>query len=391
MQETPAARVRSIDALRGFDMFWIIGGQELVLGIVALLAPSLLAVLQRQASHAQWEGFTAEDAIMPLFLFIVGAAMPFSFGRRMDAGQSKAAIYGKVIRRVLVLWVLGMVAQGNLLALDISKLHVFSNTLQAIALGYLVAAILLMHVPRWGQVLAALLLMGGYWVLMKVVSFDGQPAGTMQPEANLARYIDHMLLGRFGDGTTYGWILPSMNYAANVLLGVFAGHLLRSVHTPARKLAGLVLLGLGCLAAGWIVAGGPVALLNRHDAVPQWAAGLCDAIWRARFPMNKHLVTTSMVLWAGGWCYLMMALFYLVIDVWGFSAWALPFTVIGANAIVAYMLAHPFCLKLATDGYVDGLAKLAKPHGALVQTAAAFAALWLILFMMYRRKVFVRV
>jgi predicted acyltransferase len=183
-----------------------------------------------------------------------------------------------------------------------------------------------------------------------------------------------------------------MTYAATVLLGVFAGQVLRGGHKPLRKIVWLVLLGLGCLAAGWIVAGGPVALLNSSGwALPPWLGSLCDALWRIRFPMNKHLVSSSMVLWAGGWCYLLMAAFYLVIDVWQFSAWAFPFTVIGMNAIAAYMIVHPYYLRLTSDAYVAGLADLAGTYGGLVRTAAAFALLWLILFVMYRRKIFLRV
>ena len=182
-ETAPASgRVRSIDALRGFDMFCIVGGQDLVLLLTALFAKPLHAVLNAQLSHAEWEGFTGEDLIMPLFLFIVGAAMPFSFARWLETGQSKVRPYLRIIRRVLVLWVLGMVAQGNLLAFDLSKLQVFSNTLQAIAVGYLVAAIVLMHLPLLGQALVTLSLLGGYWALMIFVPFDGKQAGILEPD-----------------------------------------------------------------------------------------------------------------------------------------------------------------------------------------------------------------
>lgn len=174
--------------------------------------------IEAQLRHAKWEGFTAWDLIMPLFLFVVGAAMPFSFGRRIEAGQRKSTIYLRVLRRVILLWVLGMIAQGNLLEFDLNKLQIYTNTLQCIAVGYLVAAVLLIHTPRWVQAWVTAGLLLGYWALMKLVPFDGRPAGTMEPGVSLAHTIDVAILGRFVySDRSYGWILPSMNYIANVL------------------------------------------------------------------------------------------------------------------------------------------------------------------------------
>lgn len=306
-------RVVSLDALRGFDMFWIIGGQQLALTAAALLWNPLPNWLDYHLEHVEWVGFSAWDLIMPLFLFVVGAAMPFSFSRRMGEGQTKARMYGKIVRRCLVLFVLGMAVQGHLLDFQLSTLHIYCNTLQAIAAGYLVAGLLLLNVGVAAQVAAAAALMIGYWLLMMYVPFGGHPAGTLEPHANLALAIDEALLGRFRDGTTYTWILSSMTFAATVLLGVFAGHILRSSRTHVLKLVGLTMLGVVCLAGGWA-----------------WAHEL-------GFPIIKHLWTSSMVLWAGGWSYLLLAAFYLLIDVIGRRRWAFPFVVIGMNAITIYV------------------------------------------------------
>ncbi len=392
-EHPPGERLLSIDALRGFDMFWIIGGHWLVHALLKLTAGGVPPSIEAQMRHASWEGFTAWDLIMPLFLFVVGAVMPFSFGRRIEAGERKSRTYRRVVRRVLLLWVLGMIAQGNLLEFDLSKLKIYTNTLQCIAVGYLVAAVLLIHARRWIQALVTAGFLLGYWALMKLVPFDGHPAGTMEPGVSLAHTIDVAVLGQFVySDRGYAWILPSMNYAATVLLGVFAGHLLRDPGSPWRKILGLVARGLVFLALGWIIAGGPASVWDAQGLTePAWAASLCDWLWQIRFPMNKHLVTSSMVLWAAGWSYLLLALFYLVLDIWRLRAWAFPFIVIGSNAIVAYMLTHPHYLSKTVDAYIAGLTRLAGAYGYLIPPIAQLAAVWLILYFLYRHKVFVRV
>jgi predicted acyltransferase len=220
-------RVMSIDALRGFDMFWITGGQGLLLSVVGLFGTSAPEWLTSQLKHCTWEGFTAWDLIMPLFMFIVGASMPFSFGKRVEQGDSVAAIYRKIISRTLILFVLGMVAQGNLLNFKLETLHIYCNTLQAIAAGYLVASLVMLHLPVVLQVCTTAGLLVGFWLLMTRVPFGDQPAGTIAEKANLALYIDELILRGFRDGSTYAWILSSMTFAATVLLGAHRRHCYR--------------------------------------------------------------------------------------------------------------------------------------------------------------------
>src|SRR6478672_6357712 len=164
IKNVPTARVLSLDALRGFDMFWIIGGDKLALAILAMIPQAeapWVAQAKHQLEHSRWEGFTAWDLIMPLFLFVVGAAMPFSFARRAELGHSRGQMLLKLLRRSIILFILGMAVQGHLLDFDLATLHPFSNTLQAIAIGYLIAGILMLTIPVWGQVVAAVVLMIG--------------------------------------------------------------------------------------------------------------------------------------------------------------------------------------------------------------------------------------
>lgn len=397
-----AVRIASIDALRGFDMFWIVGGKEVVVALIhvigAIVPASLIAAVapyfpgaewfRYQASHVRWEGFSAWDMIMPLFLFIVGASMPFSFAKRNKEGQSTAMFYRKIFRRVAILWVLGMIAQGNLLQFDLSRLHPYSNTLQTIAIGYLVAAVALIHFPIGLQVALCAALLVGYWLLMILVPIPGHGAGILEEKVNLAMYLDETILRHYRDGTTYTWILSSMAFAGTVLLGVFSGHLLRTNWSQWTKFTLLVVIGGLLLALGWLWSGG-------FDGI----AGV-TLVGKWRFPIIKHLFTSSMVLWACGWSYLLLAFFYLVIDVLGFRRWSFFFIVIGANAIFAYMVAETISggvVKIA-EQLVGGLARylgsLSGPGPALAEAlipVTAFAILWLVLLYMYRKGTLIRV
>ncbi|MDD5305665.1 MAG: DUF5009 domain-containing protein, partial [Elusimicrobia bacterium] len=310
-KQSSAERILSVDALRGFDMFWIVGGVGVVHSLIEVFWNPLPPWLEYQFHHVDWQGFSAWDLIMPLFLFVVGVSMPFSFAKRLEQGENKRLIYRHVVRRVIILWVLGMIAQGNLLQYDFSKLHFYSNTLQSIASGYLVGSIALIELGRRGRIVLTGVLLLGYWALMALVPVPGHGSGVLEPQANLALYIDQTLMGRFRADNTYSWILSSMTFAATVLLGIMGGELLRSKLPPYRKVA-------------WLTAAG--------------AAGLgLGQVWGVEFPIIKHLWTSSMVLYAAGWSFLMLALFYLVIDVWGFRKWTLFFIVIGMNAIAVYM------------------------------------------------------
>ncbi len=187
-------------------------------------------------SHPSWIGFSAWDMIMPLFLFVVGVAMPFSFGKRLAQGQSKRHLYRKIILRTVILFFLGIVAQGNLLEFKLDTLHLSCNTLQAIAVGYLFRVDHVARNCRWSlQIMVTSGLLAGFWALMTYVPFPGGAAGTLEPFNNLALYVDKTVLGRFDDGNSYTWILSGMGFTATVMLGVFAGQVLRGKWSPWSK------------------------------------------------------------------------------------------------------------------------------------------------------------
>jgi predicted acyltransferase len=367
--ERPAGatqRLASLDALRGFDMFWITGGQGILLGLGRGLNNEWFnRHIGPQLEHVSWQGFTAWDLIMPLFLFVVGTAMPFSFARRLERGQTKARLYRHVLVRVAILWILGMIAQGRLLDYDLARLRLYSNTLQAIAAGYLIASLLLLNLSlRWQiAVTGALLLL--YWALLALAPVPGYGPGQLTEQGNFAMYIDKLILGPFQDGTTYTWILSSMTFAATVMLGAFAGRLLRSELDKVRKVLFLLAGGIACIYLGWA--------------------------WGLLLPIIKHIWTSSMVLFAGGWSLVLLALFYLVIDVLRLRFLAGFFIVIGMNAIAAYMVTHAVDFAGIADFFLQGLAKWTGPWHHVLRAAGGFAILWLILFYMYRKRTFIKI
>ncbi len=366
MESTPAKplpeRIMSIDVLRGFDMFWIANGKSLFVALVLIVCGGTVpGWLDYHLEHPEWNGFSAWDMIMPLFLFIVGASMPFAFQRRKESGKGGARLYLKILRRVAILWVLGMIAQGHLLTFDISKLHFYSNTLQSIASGYLVASLVLLHLPLAGQIAVTAFLLLFYGLLMMFVPVPGHGAWLLTPDANLAMWVDKAVLGRFRDGTHYTWVLSSLGFSATVLLGVHAGQILLSPRTQMRKLYWLIGLGLACLAAG--------------------------RVWGIWLPIIKHIWTSSMALWAAGWSFLLLAAFYAVVDMMGFRKWAFFFMIIGMNSIVAYMVPELINLNMFA-GFLG-----AKTTGVLelALDMLSFVILWLVLYFMYRKRLFVRI
>jgi len=361
-----SSRVESLDALRGFDMFWIIGGSEIFQGLARGTGNSFLNSLLPQLEHVDWAGFHFLDIIMPLFLFIVGAAMPFSFRKRRALGDGNRQLYAHVVKRVAILFILGMMTQGNLFQYSWSQLHIFIGTLPAIGAGYLVASLLMLNLNlRWQMVSTAGLLLL-YWAVMMLVPVPGQAAGNLSPTGNLGFWLDHRIMqGFLPADRTYTQLLNIMTFGSTVMLGVFAGYVLQSNLSQQRKVGFLAGLGVGLLALG--------------------------LLWSIWFPIIKHIWSSSFVLFAGGLSCLLLAAFYLVIDVLGFRKWAFGLKVIGMNAIAVYMATHLYDFRNIGNIFVGGLAGWTGEWYFCVQACAGFAVVWLILYWMYRQKTFLKI
>ncbi|MCE5266325.1 MAG: DUF5009 domain-containing protein [Planctomycetaceae bacterium] len=356
-------RVVSLDVLRGFTMLWIVGGAELLLNAVKCFYPDPVVVdaLGRHLDHPQWEGFVAWDFIMPLFLFVVGAALPWAMAKRMGPGQSLLATYWRILRRVVVLWVLGMLVQQVRYQPEVMELY--SNTLQAIAIGYLVTSVALLHLPLSGQIALFASLVLGYGGLLMFAPFPGYPGGTLRVDANFPLWIDQLVLDVSRRDRGFTWVVTSLGFSATVLLGALAGQLLRTRLSASRKLLALATTGVALAVSGWV--------------------------WSYWLPLNRHVWTSSMILWTGGLSFLVLAASYAVLDVAGVRRWAYPFVVVGANALLAYSLdplidpwTRPLMRSVAPDWSTPGIRLAA----AIIEVGA----LWVICWVLYRRRIFLR-
>lgn len=363
-------RLVSIDALRGFDMFWIIGGDALARAIAAWSKSRGGDVVRQQLDHVPWEGFRFYDLIFPLFLFLVGVVLPFSLGKLQ--GQGRWAEYQRIARRTALLFALGLLCNG-VQKFEWENLRV-TGVLQRIAICYAVAAVISLRASTRGLVVAVVAILLGYWGLMANVAAPGHSPGDYSIGGNLGGWVDrHYLPGKimpayYGHGDNEG-LLSTIPAVATTLIGVLAGRWLRSDRPPWTKVAGL--------AAG--------ALL-----------GIVGEAWGTRFPIIKNLWTSSFVLVAAGWSLLLLAVFYAVIDVLKFRRWAFVFVVIGVNAITIYMVPRFLDFAYLCRFFLAGVYRLAEEYGSadlklVVMAAAVLGAKWLFLLYLYRNRMFLRV
>jgi predicted acyltransferase len=361
--KSTTSRLKSLDALRGFDMFWIIGGGEVVKGFAKALDTPVLNTFLPQLEHVRWQGLHSWDLIWPLFMFIVGAAIPFSIERRRAAGAASRSLFLHALWRSLILFSIGTITQGNLLAWDLSVFRPCYSVLHGIAAGYLIAVIVVLTVRPRGRVivLAGFLLV--YWALLVLIPVPGVGRGVLTPTGNLATIVDQAVLGRlhYGENT---WFLSYLGFASSVLLGVFAGELLASARPDKTKILLLVFAGIACIAQGML--------------------------WSIEFPIIKLLWTSSFVLVSGGISFLVLALFYWIVDVLGHDRWAFFFIVIGMNSLAVYVATMLFDFRLIADIFVGKLLPRIGRWDTLTEAALTLAVIWSLLFWMYRKRSFIR-
>jgi predicted acyltransferase len=357
-------RLVCVDALRGFDMLWIIGGAEVLVSLCNASGIGFLSNMDVNFDHT-WGQFHFYDLIQPLFLFIVGVVMPVSFRKRLARGETKRNIYIHVIKRVIALYILGLISSGRLLSFDLSQIHLITNVLHVIAFGYLVSSVMILELKIKWQIGISAAMLFLYWAIMAIIPVPGYGAGIYSRDVNLALYVDNAVLGHFQEGEGWTYIITSINFIPSIMLGVFAGNILQSDRMAMKKVGLLALIGICCIVAG--------------------------KIWGIWFPIIHHLTTSSLVLFGAGLSFVLLALFYLVIDVWGYKKWAFFFKVIGMNAIAVYVATHLFDFTKIGNVFVGGLLKHLGPWADFFEASAALAVVWLILYYMYRNKTFIKV
>jgi predicted acyltransferase len=360
-------RIASIDVLRGFDMFWITGGEGLIHALLHIFPDSpVIQGLDKQFHHVPWEGFVFYDLIFPLFIFIVGVVLPFSLTKRLESGANRWQLYEHIAKRLIILFMLGLLYNG-LLDFNFHTLRL-AGVLQRIGLAYFFAAIIVMNFKTRGQAIATGSLLVAYFLILKFVPVPGVGAGVLTPTGNLGAYLDQTFLPHPYCCYTYGdneGILSTIGAICTCMMGVLAGHWLRSERTPNRKFIGLVIAGVASLAVA-----------------------LAWGIW---LPIIKNLWTSSYVLFAAGWSLLLLALFYWIIDIRGWKKWAFFFTVIGMNPITIYILDRFFDFGIIVAIFVHGFIDYLGPYKPLVLELGTIAVTWSLLYYLYRQKFFLRV
>ena len=270
--------------------------------------------------HADWNGLTLADIFFPFFLFIVGSAIPYSLGSKLEHNESKKKLVPKIVRRTIILFALGIFING-FPYFNLSTLRIM-GVLQRIALCYLAASAIYLTLNQKKRIAITILLMVLYWVLMTVVPVPGYGPGVLDKNGNLAAYIDRLLLpGHLYAGT---WdpegFLSTIPALATTMLGLLTAEHLRSNRSPKEKSKALFLFGVLLMAVG--------------------------ALWNLSFPINKNLWTSSFVAFTGGMAIIIFDLCYYIIDFKKHTQWAKPFIIFGLNSIAAYVLTEIMNLTL---------------------------------------------
>jgi predicted acyltransferase len=370
-------RVVSIDALRGFNIFWILGADGAIWALDRMLRDKGRAVsaagsfLGTQMSHVAWEGFRFYDFIFPLFIFVTGVSIVLALPR-LVAREGKALAHLHVLRRALFLYILGLIFYGGV-SQHWSDIR-FVGVLQRIAICYLFASLLFLNLNRRGLVVALVALLGGYWALMTFVPVPGIGAGSFGPDSNLANWIDvHYLPGRLWDKSRDPeGLLSTLPAIATCLLGVMAGLLLKDERLTSTQ------------KSLWLIGAGTVMVLAGY-------------LWGLQFPVIKAIWTSSFVLVAGGYSAILLGVMHQVIDVWGWRAWATIFVWIGANAITLYFINgvagfEPFALRFVGGDVSAWLDRMITPGtGLFVAHILGLVLAIALAGFLYRRRIFLRV
>ncbi|MDQ6814265.1 MAG: DUF5009 domain-containing protein [Bacteroidota bacterium] len=361
-------RLYSLDALRGFDMFWIMGAEEVFHALAKITGSPFWGSVSNQFTHPDWNGFHVYDLIFPLFLFLAGVSTPYSIGRELEKGKSRQQLTLRVIRRGLVLVLLGMVYNNGLEFRPLSDFRI-SSVLGRIGIAYMLANIIYLYTKQRAQIIWFGALLIGYWLILKCTSAPGFPHGNLTMEGNFASYIDRTILpGKLSKGIhdTVGFFnnIPAISTAlAGILVGVFLKN--NAQKSPQKAL---------CLAVA-----GPVSI------------GLA-LLWNLDFPINKNMWSSSFVLLTTGLSLLLLALFYYIIDVLGYRSWAFFFKVIGMNSILIYMSGKFINWDYTVSHLFKWLNQLVgAPYNVLVMVICLVMLKWMFLYVLYKKKLFLRV
>lgn len=375
-------RLESLDVLRGADLFFLVALGPIVGALNSATKSEWLGKQMWIFRHVEWEGFAPWDIIMPLFMFMAGATIPFALARyRKDCNTATADNKGKALwriaKRVVLLWIFGMMCQGNLLALDPNRIYLYTNTLQAIAVAYAIAALMFLFTRLRTQIVAAVLLLLAYWAAMEFITVDGFGGGDYSPEHNLAEWVDREVLGQFRDHAVvengeivwkpwyhYTWILSSLTFGVTGLCGMFAGRIAKSAMDEKKKLY-------------WFFGAG-IAMV------------IVAKIWGIWMPIIKTIWTSSMALFAAGISFILLGICYYLIDYKGYRKGVTWLKVYGMNSIAAYMLTSIINFNGIAHSLFFGLEQYMGAYYNVLITLSQVGIIYLILWAMYRKGIFLK-
>jgi predicted acyltransferase len=363
-------RLYSLDALRGFDMFWIIGGGGIFIALAKLTGWPFLEWWAGQLKHVEWHGFRFYDMIFPLFLFIAGISFPYSAAKRSQDRDGRKSLYKHVLIRGLTLVLLGII-YNNGIKFEFQELR-YGSVLGRIGLAWMFAALIFMNTRLSYRIIWFWGLLIGYWLLL--VIFPAHDLGStdiFSREGNLASYLDRILMpGRLylGNHDPEG-LFATIPAISTALLGMFTGEFVRSGYhggRPLQKVLYMVLAGVAFMIIG--------------------------KVWNLVFPINKNLWSSSFVCWVGGISLLLFSLFYLIIDVWNFKKWAFFLVIIGMNPITIYLASRIINFRAASQFLFGGFAAIMpESWKPLIDATGYFMVGWLLLYFLYKKKIFLKV
>jgi predicted acyltransferase len=364
-------RSLSLDAFRGIT----------IAAMILVNNPGSWSYVYPPLRHAEWHGWTPTDLIFPFFLFIVGVAIEFAVVGRLERGESRTNLIRKIVRRSLILILLGLLLAG-FPRFDFSTMR-FPGVLQRIGLVYLLASLIVLKFNTRGQVIATVGLLLGYWLIMMAVPVLGYGAGDLSPDGNLAAYVDRLVFGDhiWRDMWDPEGLLSTIPAVATAMLGVFTGKLLRSGKNGGEITSRMFVLG--------------------------WAAIILGLFWGIAFPINKNLWTSSYVLFTTGAALQFLGVCHWLIDVKGYQRWAHPAVVFGRNAIVVFVLSGllvktliRISMELADGTTVSAYAWIYRtlfvPWAGPLNGSLAFAIgnilIWYgLMELLYRKRIFVKI
>ena len=361
-------RLHSLDALRGFDMFWIIGGEELFHAMAKITGKPFWISLSGQFEHPFWDGFTAYDLIFPLFIFLAGVSTPFSVGKALQSGQPKRKVLHRVLRRGLILLLLGVIYNNGLELRPLSDIR-FMSVLGRIGIAYALANVLYLYVKEKWLIYWFGGLLIGYWLILKFTSAPGFSVGDLTMEGNFASFVDRSVLpGKLSREIhdTVGFFnnIPAIG---NALAGIITGlYIKNKAVKPTRKAVAMALFGVVCI--------------------------IIAQLWNLDFPINKNLWSSSFVMQTVGLSLLLFALFYYIIDVLGYQKWSFFLQVIGMNSILIYISGKFINWRYTVEALFQWLMQLSGETYALLTFAICLLIVkWLFLKLLYDKRIFLRV